>query len=216
VSLGRSHALLTLALLLVPSTGPAADWEPVYQRDGIAVAWRAVASSPIREIRAAGIVDRPAARLLAVLGDVDNYPRFMPPTERTRTLKREGATGWFYVEINPALVSRRDYCVRVTIERLADGTLENRWEQTEELCPPSPKGVIRMRHTEGRWRLTPLDGQRTFADYQAITDPGGALPAWIVNYATSRAMRQMFQALARTAADPRFGRCAPGDFGCGW
>ena len=38
-----------------------------------------------------------------------------------------------------------------------------------------------MTWTEGRWRFRPLDAQHTYVDYQAITDPGGSLPAWAVN-----------------------------------
>ncbi len=203
-----------LALVAAPATAADSAWEPVGSGDGVSVAWRPVAGRAIKEIRATGIVAHPAARLLAVLGDVEHYPEFMPPTARTRVLKREGATGWFYVEVNPAWISRRDYCVRSTAARLPDGTLEDSWVQTDELCPPPPRGVLRLAHTEGHWLLRPLDERHTVVEYQAVTDPGGSLPAWIANRATAHHMRHLFRSLTETAANPNYGRCPPNAFGC--
>jgi hypothetical protein len=197
----------TLLASLIALPAAAQDWESVSNRQGINVTWRKVPDSKLREIRATGIVDFSAERLFTALADAERFPEIMPPTEALKILHRQGTTLWMHVVISPPLVSRRDYCVRGTYERLPDGSLLNRWVQTDEYCPPPLKGIVRMTHTEGRWQLMPRDGGKTEVLYQGITDPAGSLPAWIVNRATARSMTDMFGALRKAAAQPRYADC---------
>jgi len=187
-----------------PSVGSAGAWEPVAAKNGLVVVARPIEGSKIREVRAFGPVDYPAERLMAVLADLDRFPEIMPPTVETHALERRGATTLWHIVIDPPVVSKRDYCAFVTISRRADGVLHSTWKQTDEGCPPPAKGVIRMRHTEGRWELTPLDGNRTYVDYLGFSDPGGSIPAWAVNRAAAGSMTDMFRSLVKAAADSRY------------
>jgi hypothetical protein len=187
-----------------PTVGSAGAWERVSAKKGLVVVARPIAGSKVREVRALGIIEQPADRLFAVLGDIDRFPQIMPPTVETRALGRDGATTLWHIVIDPPLVSKRDYCANVTLTREADGVLHSTWMQTAEGCPPPAKGIVRMRHTEGRWELTPLDGGRTYVDYLGFSDPGGSIPTWAVNRAAAGSMSEMFQSLANAAADPRY------------
>jgi uncharacterized membrane protein len=187
-----------------PTVGSAGAWEPVAAKSGLVVVARPIAGSKIREVRAVGVVDQPAERLFAVLGDLDRFPEIMPPTVETHALTKNGDTTLWHIVIDPPLVSKRDYCAKVTLARRADGVFTSTWMQTDEGCPPPSKGVVRMRHTEGRWELTPLDGNRTHVDYLGFSDPGGSIPAWAVNRAAAGSMADMFRSLVKAAADPRY------------
>jgi hypothetical protein len=154
----------------------------------------------VREIRATGTIDQPLPRLLAVLRDVEHYPDFMPPTEKVEVLRQDADTRWAHITINPAWISRRDYCVQIRWTRFPDGSMGSRWVQFEDGCPSPQKGVVRHLRTEGTWRLRALDDGHTFVEYQAITDPGGSVPAWLINRGTAKAMRGMFQSLGKQAA----------------
>jgi ribosome-associated toxin RatA of RatAB toxin-antitoxin module len=200
--------LFALAGLVLCRVAQAGEWERVSESEGIAISWRQLPDARVREIRAAGIVSQPAARLYAVLRDLQHYPEFMPPTEAVEVLAKDadGAGELIHVIINPAWVSRRDYCVELRWTHFADGAIGSRWSQVNEGCPPLQRGIVRHTRTEGTWRLRELDGQRTFVEYQAVTDPGGSLPAWLIDRATVKAMRKMFSALASRAADPSYMR----------
>lgn len=190
-------------------------WEAVFAGQGVSVVSRKVAGSKIKEIRAVGEVAISAERLFAVLGDIEQYPRIMPPTIAAHRLAKEGASVWYHLEIDPPVVSKRDYCIKVTLSRLPDGKLQSDWHDTNERgCPPLKPGYVRMRGTWGRWLLTPLDGGRTFVDYQAYTDPAGSLPAWAVNRATARQMGDMFKSLGRAATETRYANCRGESLGC--
>jgi hypothetical protein len=200
---GRIFRGVLFALLLPLPVG-AAEWEPVSDDSGITVSWRRVDGARVREIRAVGVVAQPVGRLLGVLRDVVHYPEFMPPTEAVELLAEAADSARIHVTINPPWVSRRDYCVDVRWTRFPDGSVGSAWTQTDAGCPTPRRGVVRHLRTEGTWRLRDLDGRRTFIEYQAITDPGGSLPAWAINRATVKAMRTMFQALGTRAADPAY------------
>lgn len=195
--------MLVAALL---AAAPAlAGWEQQSSDHGVTVDWRRVDGARVRQIRATGTVEQPLSRLLAVLKDIEHYPDFMPPTEAVEVLKVDATTKWVHVTINPPWVSRRDYCVAVRWTQFADGTVGSAWSQFDDGCPAPQKGVVRHARTEGTWRLRAVDDKHTYVEYTAITDPGGSLPAWMIDRATVKAMRSMFATLATRASDAVYG-----------
>jgi ribosome-associated toxin RatA of RatAB toxin-antitoxin module len=189
-------------------------WEALTSDDLTQVSSRVLPGSAVRELRITAVLKWPAARLIALIGDVDHYPSFMPPTEEAQSLGRSGATGRWYIVINPPLIQRRDYCVAITISRLPDGRLESRFGRSDEGCPEMKKGLVRMSRVEGRWTLTPRGDGATDVEYRAVTDPAGSVPSWMVNRAAGGSLREMFHALDRAAADPRISPCPGSSLGC--
>jgi hypothetical protein len=202
-------ARVVLALALLFAGGARGSGFVSYSdKNGVKIEWRDVEGARVKEIRAVGTVRQPLERLVAVLRDVEHFPDFMPPTEKVELVGGSGDARRLHITINPSWISRRDYCIEVTWTHFPDGSVGSRWSQFDEGCPPPTKGVVRHLRTDGTWRLRALDGQRTLVEYQAITDPGGSVPAWVVSRGTARAMRGMFETLARRAAEPQY---APAD-----
>jgi uncharacterized membrane protein len=193
----RRALLLPLALV---ATAYADDWQEFSNKDGVLTQWRKVEGARVREIRATGEIAQPLQKLVAVLRDIEHWPQFMPPTESVEIYDDKGDLRRMHVTINPAYVSRRDYCVEVAWRVTSQGA-ESHWLQIAEGCPSPKKGVVRHLRTDGMWRLRAVDGGRTFVEYQAVTDPAGNIPAWMVDRATAKTMRGMFQSLARRAAE---------------
>jgi hypothetical protein len=98
--------------------------------------------------------------------------------------------------------------------RLPDGRLESRFGRTDEGCPPEHRGLVRMTRVEGRWTLTPLPDGSTDVEYQAVTDPAGSVPVWMVNRAAGGSIRDMFRTLDRVAGDQTLAPCPGASLGC--
>jgi len=145
-----------------------------------------------------GTIAQPLAKLMTVLRDIEHWPEFIPPTEAVEMLEDRGDVRRLHVTINPSMVSRRDYCLEVTWRVDADRA-DSRWLQVDP-CPAPKKGVVRHSRTDGTWRLRAVDGSHTWVEYQAITDPAGNIPAWMVDRAAANTMRGMFHSLAKRAA----------------
>lgn len=200
------RATLTLLICLAaPLLAEAQEWRSVLVRDGVQVFSRPVEGSPIWELRAAATFPVPPQRLLAALADTAAYPQNLPPTESVRLLRREGDVSWVYMVLNPPFIARRDSCIRTMISRLADGRLISAWQAAVDGCPPPQRGLVRIERNHGRWLLTPAQGgQATEVDYELYTDPGGQVPAWLVNRGTARSLPELFRTLRAAVTGPRY------------
>ncbi len=204
--LKRTVPALLATLFLLPAPAPAGGqaWEKVSETDGIDVFAREVEGTAVREVKAVARIDAPPGRVLAVLADVDAYTETMPYTEKVRVMKREGNSTWMYTVINAPLVSRRDYCIKITLSRLPDGTLKSSWVPANDMAPSEAKGV-RVEINQGHWLLRPVsDGNATKAEYYIYTDPGGRIPRSVVNRANNTAVPDVVKAVRAAAASSRY------------
>jgi hypothetical protein len=211
-TISERSALCRSAIVLLALTNSALgdDWQNEGKHDGVEISSRK--RGALKEVRGVATLPVAAERLFAVLGDIGRYPEIMPPTEDARLLHKEGAVGWFHLIVNPPIVSRRDYCIRVSLER-RDGLLISDWHQTEEHCAPPAPSVVRMRAAAGRWTLRP-SGAETEVEYIAFTDPAGVLPAWAVNRSVLSSLPNIFHSLEKAARQARYARCRAEDFNC--
>ena len=139
-----------------------------------------------------------------MLTDVESYPSQMPPTSIARLLARDGNQAWYYMVITPPVVSPRDYCIRMTVSQLPGGTWKSEWADTQEHCPAPQSGLLRIKRNIGSWTLTPTGHGTTIARYRAHTDPGGAVPAWIVNRVISHEVPGIFASVRKGASLARY------------
>ena len=64
-----------------------------------------------------------------------------------------------------------------------------------------------MPRNSGRWLLTPAQGgQATMVEYELLSDPGGQVPAWMVNRGTARSLPELFRTIQRAVQQPRYAR----------
>jgi hypothetical protein len=205
---GTAAALLAL---LVAQAGEG-GWRVASRTGDVEVQERARAGARVREVRTVAVVDAPPAVVRRVVTDYGRYVELMPYTEEGRVVATEegGRVTHFYTLVNPPLVSRRDYTMRMVEEGAdASGALVVAWTPSERGPAPRP-GVVRVTVNEGSWRLEPVDGgARTRATYQLFTDPGGSLPGFVADRANREALPGVLQAVRRAAADPRYREPAP-------
>jgi len=136
---------------------------------------------------------------------VEHYPEIVPPTVIANRLRSEGEDiTYYYMEIDPPVVARRFYCIRVEQGSDADGLLRSAWRPANELCPEPGRGKVRIEATEGEWTVRALDDGHAEVVYHAHTDPSGAIPAWVVNRVQPGQVREIMESVRRAAALPRY------------
>ena len=106
-------------------------------------------------------------------------------------------------QIHVPFVKDRDVTLRAT-RTLFPETGE--YEVTSIAVPEGPSespDYVRVRMNESHWRLVPNAGG-TAVTYTIRTDPGGLVPAWIVNTVQARATAKLIRAmLDRALQNPR-------------
>jgi START domain len=158
-------------------------WKLISQKDGIYVYTQDLEDSKFKAVRAVCTVDCGVAKLSYVLMDVSNTKDWVYATKVCTLLKKMSPTDiYYYSEVElPWPVSNRDFIIRITLTqdqktKVARIIAENHPQYVSE-----KKNVIRIPKSAGNWTLTPMGQGRTKVEYVIHVDPGGSVPAWLVN-----------------------------------
>jgi hypothetical protein len=185
-SAGTLGLPLSLALALAPALALAADWEQVFEDQGIKVWRQEVPGSDVVAFRGRGPVDAPILQVAAVIRDADREEEWMENCGDAFTVafRPNAIDAVIYNRTDSPffLVSDRDTVLfSKTTVRAADKTILVEFSAVEDKRVPPKPGAVRMPTLEGHWKLRQLGVHRTEVEYQVLADPGGSLPKWVVN-----------------------------------
>lgn len=176
---------------------------------------RARAGSDVQEVLGKGSFDAPPWVIKNVVDDVARYSEFMPYTAKSTIESKGDGFVVSYQRLSVPLADDRDYTIKIFDESKEDAAgnivWKNRWSSAGVTVGPKPiDGVVRVAVNEGYWQLEDLDGgKRTKATYYVYTNPGGAMPAFLVNAANTQAVPDLFKAVAKASSDPRYQKTKP-------
>lgn len=176
---------LLIGTLVWPTFAVAADWEEVFEEDGIKVWRQDVADTDFVMFRGRGIIKAPIITVAAVVRDADRDPEWMENCVDACTIRFLSATDAvvYHRTGSPApFVSDRDMVLmtKMTVDPKTKTVLAT-FSQTTDPKYPEKDGVVRMPMLKGHWRMRQIDATTTELEYQVLGDPGGSLPAWLVN-----------------------------------
>ena len=188
-----------------------ADVEPWIEAnqtdDGITVWYRDVHGKRIREVKATGVVDAAVDLVWFVLRDVEHFVEFMPYVTEARVLSEAGPNArYVYQHLDPPIVDERDYTLKITSEKLSDGSYFQYWSPANDKGPPRTDGVVRLEICEGNWTAEPLNPTQTRITYWLYTDPGGSIPSWVANMANTRSLPDLVRSVRNRSIDPTWKR----------
>ena len=197
--------LLAVSLVAAPPAGE--GWTIAAQNERLTVYARERKATGVQEMRAEGVLDAPPQKVWRVLRDYQRYPQTMPFIQVSRVLESEqgGKVIYVYSVVRAPMIDARDYVIRVLDEsdwKDGRGYLKVSWKIANERAPKSEGNMVRVEVNDGFWLLEPSDnGERTRAVYYLYTDPGGAIPKWIVNRANATAIPDVWEAVRRAAKE---------------
>lgn len=182
------HLFLVAALSLGACFAASAqtDWELRRRLDGMATYTRDRAGSDIREVKLVMTVDATVEDINAVLNDATRQPEWVFRCVEGRDLGGDAtAEGWHYYSriAMPWPMDDRDLIARVEARPLpADSGVY----VSESFAAPERIGpveeCVRITDFDVRTEYRPVDGgERTEVTYVLHSEPGGKVPAWLVN-----------------------------------
>lgn len=141
----------------------------------------------MKEVRAAGYIDAPPAKVWKAVTDYGHYNQFMPRVKESNLERRSSNSAIATMKLDlPMPFSGTWYTNRYDENAKA---MTTKWRML--------KGSIK--HTEGGWTLKP-QGKGTHATYIVKTDLGGVLiPQVLQNEVTKRTLPDIFRAVERRA-----------------
>lgn len=203
-------SFIAIAMLLAATSVQAIDlkspgmgWTEAYRSNELVIFTKDVEAG--RRIVAVAEADAPPEVVFNVINDFDHYPDFMPYVKESRVLSRKNDSEVItYARIAPPFVNERDYPLKVRMTRgipMNGGIFKTEWTASPE-AHPEIEGVVRVKLNEGSWRGEPLDdGKRTRLTYTLLTNPGGLIPAFVVNLSNTVAIPKLFKAVMKRSAE---------------
>ena len=159
------------------------EWKLAKEKNGIRVYTRLMKEGKFKEYKTDMLVDATPEELLNILLDVEAYTQWMAFVKEARILEEEyDKTFYVYSEVKvPWPFDNRDEITLSTINREPrSGTIEIKVKIVQGNLPEK-EGVVRMSSGNGRWTFIPEGEAGTRVVHVFGGDPGGNIPAWIVN-----------------------------------
>jgi hypothetical protein len=174
--------LLCVSTLLCHAQ-PEEDWKLQKNRDGISVFTKLNSGSKYKSVKAITEFHCVLPVLVEMIKDVDSHDQWVSHCTQSKLLKTIGDSCFIFYENFevPWPASDRDVIIQsvVNIDKTKNVVFVNQEGKPGYL--PEKKNIVRIPVYHGSWKLVAYPNGTVYADYRASVDPGGYVPAWIIN-----------------------------------
>jgi hypothetical protein len=204
----QRHFLCTLALILFSSFAVWGQRDCVLKkdRDSIKVYTCASAHLKFKSIKATFTVNARLSQLAAFVLDVNNYCDWQYNTIRASLLKKINEQEViYYTEIAaPWPAGNRDMIVDLEVFQDSMTKVMTITAKGVPQWAPENNRLIRVPMSLAKWTVIPLSPSRLKVDYFIEIDPGGSVPAWMVNLVSAQAPYDSFKTLKDRIRQKKF------------
>jgi hypothetical protein len=172
-------------LLIFNSDSAAQTWELKKSENGVSVFSRTPPGSSFKELKSVMNINASLSSIVALINDWDSYPQWVYKCGKSSTIKRISETEAFHYQtvVAPWPVDNRDIVVLVKITQdPATKIVKIISVSKPDLIPPV-KDHVRIIEFNASWTLIPQKDGSVDVIYQLLVNPGGSVPAWLVNLA---------------------------------
>lgn len=183
-----STVLAMLPLFLFSQNISNFAWELKKDKDGIEVYVREQDDSNLKELKFVTEIEASLNAIAAILMDVEGYDDWVYASMESYTIKAISDTeAYYYTSLNfPWPLNNRDLVLHSrfwqdekTLAIHSDTRcIENVMEELQDF--------VRIKKADLRWSFTPLPSGKVRVEYYLNSDPGGSIPAWMVNLAADQ------------------------------
>lgn len=157
-------------------------WKLRKSTDGVEVYFRKSEHSPINEIRIRTTLNGDIKTLLEIMRNVKGYNQWVYKCTSAELLSRPSASEAIYYAVMdfPWPLNDRDFVAGSKIYQTPQGKVVITVKGVPDRVPEKPEHV-RVPLLDYRWEFRPADNSVIHLDYYLRSDPGGELPAWLIN-----------------------------------
>lgn len=197
-----------LAFLVFISTGVNAqkDWALKLNKQNIAVYTKNQDNSGHKAIKVECLLNTTLTKMVAVLFDVNAGVEWVYSTKSSTLLKQVSPSElYYYSEVSlPWPVSNRDFIAHLTASQDPVTKIVTIDGPTVYDYVPVKEDIVRVKKSSGKWLLKPYQKGVIKVEYVLETDPGGSLPAWLVNLFVTKGPYETFKKLKEQLNKPKY------------
>ena len=156
-------------------------WELKKNDNGIAVYTRKAAFGNIKELRVVCELEASKAQLISTLRDIANYSAWVYSNKKSLVIKTIDPDNIIYYTQShlPWPIRDRDLIIQLSINSTPQ-ILNIQAKSLPDFLPKNDN-YIRVPFSIALWKVTQGTNNNLKVDYTFSLDPGGSIPAWLVN-----------------------------------
>jgi len=178
-------ALFTIIILITVLSAAFCQgkWDLKRNENGIQVFTRTPLTGNLKELRVICELTATKAQLIKTLQDIKHYDEWVYNTRKAMILKTVNPQQIIFYSVShlPWPIKDRDLIVQLTVT--PDSTI-NRFEMQAKSLPdylPKNPDLVRVPYSLALWKVIVVDDHTLKVDYTFSVNPGGSIPAWLVN-----------------------------------
>ena len=182
------------------------NWELKSTRTGISIFTRTFPDSRFKAVKVECELDATLSQLVAVILDVNTGAEWVYSTKTSVLLKQVSPSDLFYYsEVNiPWPISNRDFIAELKVVQDPATRIVTVYGPTFADYLPVKKDIVRVTKAEGKWIISPVARNRIKVEYTLRMDPGGDVPAWLINMFATKGPYESFKNLKRQIQKPAY------------
>jgi len=183
MNLKLKFILLLIVLFSCDLSSQEKPWIKEIDKNGIIVYLRDYQGSQLKEFKAQTIIKAPIKNILTLLTDFKSYPKWLFGNKNTILFENKNNIEFIYYTIikSPKPVEDRDLIVEFKIVEASNSKILIKTSTLPKYVNEK-HGIIRVKQFIGMWELNKINENETSVITQCHTEPGGSIPAWIINY----------------------------------
>jgi hypothetical protein len=158
-------------------------WVLQKNESGIAVYTREREGSAIKEVRVVNKVRASLSSIVALMLETTNYPSWIYGCVESSPLKVVNEKEMYNYQVTdlPWPLTDRDVICHFTISQDTSSGIITMTKTAVPEFIPEKKSMVRLHHYDSEYRLIPLAHDSVRVELELSIDPGGNLPAWMIN-----------------------------------
>lgn len=171
------------------------NWQLAVEKEGVKVYTSSVPASKVKAVKVQCQLQASASQVVALLLDVEAAPGWIYHTKSCKMIRKVSPSELYYhSEISlPWPAENRDFVAHLTVTQNPQTKVVTIDGPSVKGLVPVAKGVVRVSDSKGRWILTPQSENRLQVEYSLHVDPGGAIPAWLINMFATQGPLDIFR-----------------------
>jgi hypothetical protein len=184
----------------------AQDWKLRTDKNGIKVYSKQMSNSRFNALKVESEFPASLSQLVAVILDINTSTEWLYSTKSCVLLKTVSPSElYYYSEVSfPWPSSNRDFVAHIKVAQDPRTKVVNVHAENVAALVPEKKGIVRVKQSVGNWTITPVGKNNIHVSYELQVDPGGAIPAWLVNMLATKGPYESFIGLRKQLEKPAY------------
>lgn len=182
------------------------DWTLKTNKEGIEIYTKNITNSRLKAIKVKCSLPATLSQLVAVVLDVNTGAEWVYSTKSSTLLKQVSpAELYYHSEVSiPWPFENRDFIAHlITTQNPATKVVTIDGPTVPDYVPLK-KSIVRIHHSSGKWIIEPGPHNTVKIDYTLEVDPGGAIPAWLINLFATKGPFETFKNLKKQIKKPAY------------